>query len=79
MKYVLLILAFALAGCSDRQGAIKSLDNAGYTNISITGVNVFSCSEGDIYRTAFKAKNINGKYVTGTVCAGMLKGSTIRF
>lgn len=75
-----LLIALLCAGCTDSDGAINALENEGFTEIRITGYNVFACSEDDFYHTSFSAKNSNGKTVTGTVCAGMfLKGSTIRY
>lgn len=79
MKKILLIsLASVLMGCTNGDGAVRALEGAGYTDIKITGYRVFGCHEDDTFRTGFKAMGQGGKPVTGVVCSGILKGSTIR-
>lgn len=79
MKRISLVLAMLIAGCTDSNHATKVLQQAGYTNIQITGYNWMACSEDDLYHTGFAATGPTGVAVTGTVCAGLLfKGSTIR-
>ena len=74
------ILAVFMSGCTDENTAIKTLDDAGFSEVRMTGWNAFSCSEDDFYHTGFIAKNQNGKTVDGTVCSSILfKGATIRF
>jgi len=75
---VMLILALFIGGCSDGPEAQRVLTQQGYTQIQITGVNFFSCGEGDIYRTGFTALTYTQQKVEGTVCSGVLKGNTIR-
>lgn len=67
-----------LSTCTDTQGATQVLLQNGYEQIEITGYDFFSCGEGDFYSTGFKAVK-NGKPVSGTVCAGLFKGKTIRY
>lgn len=80
-----LAATFAIAAASfnplwvDPAGAAKTLDSVGFTNIETTGYGWFKCGKGDAWRTDFKAQNPNGKEVTGTVCSGFFKGSTVRF
>lgn len=74
------LLSLFLTGCYNSSDAQKALDDAGFTNIEITGHAWFSCGKDDFYSTSFKAKNIHGKEVSGAVCSGFLfKNSTIRF
>jgi hypothetical protein len=71
-----------LAGCADEEGARRALDNAGYTEIRVYApplLHITMCGDNDFYKTRFSAKNVNGKALTGTVCSGQFKGSTIRF
>lgn len=78
----LIIICFAICaicGYTDNNKASEILSEQGYTQIELTGYVPFVCSNDDIFSTGFKAKNPNGKYVTGTVCNGVLKGATIRF
>jgi hypothetical protein len=63
----------------DPQGASQTLENAGYSNIKTEGYSWFGCGKGDLYHTEFKATSANGKEVSGVVCKGVFKGSTIRF
>jgi len=75
----LLALSVFLVGCTDPNGTREALLNAGFTNIETQGYGWFNCSEDDVFKTNFVARNANGKYVKGTVCSGWFKGSTIRF
>jgi hypothetical protein len=80
MKYLTILAALVLVGCTQPDKAAQLLKAQGYTDIEITGFNFFSCSEDDAYHTGFTAKTVTGATVRGTVCAGMFfKGATIRF
>lgn len=69
-----------LGACSDGPGAQRALDDAGFTEIRTTGWTWFGgCGKGDFYVTRFTARNIHGKPISGVVCSGWFKGSTIRF
>ena len=68
-----------IVGFEDQEGARETLENADYVVTEVGGKDYFSCGNGDIYRTHFKALNQKGKEVEGTVCKGLFKGSTIRF
>ena len=59
--------------------ANKTLESAGFTDVTITGWNPLACGEDDTYATGFTAINPQGKVVEGTVCSGVFKGATIRF
>jgi len=79
MKLILLGLSVViLSGCTSSDGATRALDSAGYSQIQITGFRFFGCGEDDNFRTGFAAVGPTGKPVTGVVCGGFLKGSTIR-
>ena len=79
MNKLLILLGFlVLSGCTDSRGAIKAAENYGLKDVKITGYEFFACSEHDTYSTGFTAKTKEGKYVEGVVCAGVLKGSTVR-
>lgn len=79
MKLILLGLSVAiLSGTFLFIGANRALDSAGYSQIQITGFRFFGCGEDDNFRTGFAAVGPTGKPVTGVVCGGFLKGSTIR-
>lgn len=71
--------AFSNPAWQDPEGAAQTLENAGYEVTETGGYGWFSCGRGDLWRTDFKAKNQNGKEISGTVCEGLFKGSTIRF
>lgn len=77
------LIALLLAGCeslTQPNDARRILEDAGYTQITITGYKCMSCSKDDVYHTGFVATGPTGKRVSGTVCAGVFfKNSTIRF
>ena len=80
-----LLLVFGLAAgftnpaWQDPEGASQTLTNAGFEPTDVGGYAWFSCGKGDLWHTKFKAKNPQGKEVSGAVCKGLMKGSTIRF
>lgn len=67
-----------LSACTNGDGATKALEGAGYTDIKITGYKFFGCGNDDTFHTGFNATGVNGKQVSGVVCGGLMKGSTIR-
>ena len=75
----IVLCVILLSSCSGASTSEILLEEQGYTNVEITGFNVFACNEDDIYRYNFTATNPNGKQVKGVVCSAPLKGSTIRF
>jgi hypothetical protein len=81
MKFTrILPLVLALVGCTQPDKARELLNAQGYSDIQITGYNVWGCSDDDTYHTGFRAKSANGSVIEGTVCAGLFfKGATIRF
>ncbi len=79
-KIVFVALSYlSISGCTDSDGAKRALIQSGYSDIKITGYNLFSCDEKDFYSTGFKAKGPTGENSEGTVCSGFFKGHTIRF
>lgn len=83
VKRIILIVAAAatLAACTDTEGAKRALDDAGFENVEIQGWPGLwdGCGKDDNFSTKFRALNMKGKSVTGVVCSGWFKGSTIRF
>lgn len=77
-KIAAMLIGLALAGCTDVPGAERALRQAGYKNVTITGYSMFSCGKDDGWSTGFTATAPNGERVTGAVCAGLMKGNTIR-
>lgn len=77
--FLLILVAFVLHGCTDPDNARSVLKSQGYTGIEMTGYNLLECAEGDIYHTGFSAVAPSGARVRGTVCAGIFKGSTVRY
>lgn len=74
-----LLATATIAGCTDPRGAIKALDDAGMKDGHVEGYAWFLCDKNDTFHTKFTATNSNGKPVSGAVCSGWFKGSTIRF
>lgn len=81
MKTKLLILAIfiSIASCTNEDKTRKTLEDAGYTGIEITGYRAFMAGKDDTYSTGFKAISPSGTPVTGAVTGGGFKGYTIRF
>lgn len=81
MKHAIAIaIPLLFTGCTNDAATKRTLDDAGYTDIQITGGRLPECGF-DVfgYSTGFSARNINGKLVVGAVCCGLLaKGCTIR-
>jgi len=75
---LLVVVAVTSTACTDADGARKALIGAGYSDIQIGEYAAFGCGRGDDYATKFTAKGPTGVVVTGVVCSGVLKGSTIR-
>lgn len=87
MKYIIPIFVFVVftltfSSITVRpQLATRILTEQNYSNIIIKPwsiQNAFVCSEDDIFRARFSAKNMTGKTVNGVVCSGFFKGSTVR-
>lgn len=74
------ILAALLTACTDSGKASRTLENAGFSDIELTGYRGWSCGEGDDTCTGFRARGPSGRIVTGAVgCGYWGKGCTIRF
>ena len=79
MRQLMILCAVALAGCTSQEDATRALRGAGYTNITLHGYAWFACDqERDTFATKFVATGPSGQRVSGAVCSGWLKGSTIR-
>jgi len=78
MKVSLIILALILSGCTKPDAARQALESNGFTNIQLDGYSIFGCGKDDYFSDKFTATGANGKQVTGVVCSGWFKGSTIR-
>lgn len=68
-----------LAGCTAEDSAVRAVEAQGMTEVKTTGYRWLGCGEGDSFHTGFTAKTAQGKQVSGVVCSGILKGSTVRF
>lgn len=66
---------------TDYDGAVEVVEGHGLTDAKATGYGWFKCGFGEsteMWRTRFTATNQNGQEVSGVVCAGLFKGSTMR-
>lgn len=84
MKLSLIVAAIGclalMAGCTDEENTVRTLESAGFTHVKTTGYAFWECGKDDTFHTGFTATNPAGKEVSGTVCCGLLtKGCTIRF
>lgn len=72
-------LVIGLGGCTVAPNeATNTLAAAGYTNIDLGGYSWFGCGRDDGFSRTFTATSVNGSHVEGVVCAGLLKGTTVR-
>ena len=82
LRYMFLLgVCLLTLGCgsfTEPETASKVLESQGYTHIQITGYRYFICGN-DTFSTGFKAVSPTGQEVSGAVCAGWMKGHTIRF
>lgn len=84
MKNIAIIAATVAAlvistGCTvSADKSVEVLSEAGYTDIELGGFTIFGCSDTDDFSRTFTATGLNGSQVEGVLCAGWLKGVTIR-
>lgn len=78
MRIIALLLLITLVGCTNSSTAERVLVGAGYKNVTLTGYRFFGCGEDDLFHDGFEATGPTGQRITGVVCGGILKGSTIR-
>ncbi len=80
---LLLLLGCVACGTDEAPRAVLDvLQVEGMTEVEITGVAVFSCSDDDSMVTSrtFRARTREGTLVEGSVCCGLiLKGCTVRW
>lgn len=76
--FVIPLMLVASHGVTDNEGAARALQSAGYSDVVVGGSAWLRCDKHDIYRTKFRATGPSGERVSGAVCAGWFKGSTIR-
>lgn len=75
MRSLIAVMAIlVLVSCTDVPTATRAVDDLGLTDIEVTGYRWFGCGDDYTFHTGFRAKNHNGKIVTGVVCSSWLKG-----
>lgn len=77
-RAAVIVLTFALTGCTAPKHATRVLSEQGYTEIRAGGYDWLGCGRDDDFATKFTALSPAGKPVRGVVCSGWWKGSTIR-
>ena len=76
---ILLGAALLLASCGvNPSTATRALEAQGFSEITIDGFAWIGCGREDTFASNFSAKGANGAVVTGQVCQGLFKGTTIR-
>lgn len=76
---LIFLVVLSLAACTRPDSARRAAEHTGLTNVAMTGYRFFGCGKDDIYADGFTATDARGSHVSGVVCAGPLKGSTVRF
>lgn len=81
MKTILLVatIALSLSACTQETRSRQILESHGYTRVTMTGYKPFACSDDDVTHDGFTATSPADHVVSGVVCGGVFKGSTIRF
>lgn len=69
----------SLTACTDVDTTTRTLEAQGFKDVKTEGYSLFGCSEEDFFHTKFTATSVTNKRVSGVVCSGLLKGSTVRF
>jgi len=78
-KLLIICVAITLTACSQPETAQKVLASQGFTKIQTQGWGMFGCGQDDTFSTKFTAVGAKGENVSGVVCGGWMKGSTVRF
>ena len=77
---VLALLTVSLSSCGvDPKSASRALEAQGMKEVNIEGYSFFGCGRDDEFASNFSATGANGVKITGTVCQGWFKGTTVRF
>ena len=72
--------ALMLASCGvNPSTATRALEAQGMTDVQIEGFSWLGCGREDSLASNFIAKGANGATVTGQVCQGLFKGTTVRY
>lgn len=84
MRKILIAVCLAFCfSCTNEGGALKTLEDAGFTNVELTGYDWLTCGDSDETCTGFRALNPTGtRWVEGAVGCNLMgcgKGCTIRF
>ena len=76
----ILLGAASLASCGvNPSTATQALEAQGLTNVQIEGYSWLGCGKEDTFASNFSATGVNGAAVTGQVCQGLFKGTTVRY
>ena len=67
--FILAAIILSLTGCTCPDAARRVLSDMGFTNIHLTGYEVFGCSKDDGFHDGFTATGPTGKQVSGVVCS----------
>ena len=73
-----LAVGFGAAIIKKEDDTQRLLEDAGYSNVIVMGSTIYGCDHSDTFRMKFSATGATGRAVTGVVCSGNLKASTIR-
>lgn len=79
-KFIIVFLILFIQGCTvSLSDSYNALESAGFKNIQLGSYDIFTCGHDDNFSRKFTATNVNGRKVSGTLCKGFLKGTTIRY
>lgn len=82
MTKIVFISALCIGLCAcfpmSEDRATRAVEASGMHDVKITGTLIFGCGKEDGIRASFEATNQAGQKVSGVVCGGIFKGSTVR-
>lgn len=81
MRHLYTLCLALVLSCTNEGAATQTLLDSGYTDITITGFDYFTCADSDQTCTGFEARGPTGRYTQGAVgcnATGCGKGCTIR-
>ena len=78
-KAIMVCAVLSLCACTRPDATKDLLASQGYKDVTTTGYSFFACGQDDSFATGFEATSPTGQRISGTVCSGLMKGSTVRF
>lgn len=77
---VISLIVAGMGGCAaDPNSSTRALNAMGIHDVRFGGYAWFACSKHDAFSSTFQGIGADGKPVSGAVCQGVFKNTTVRF